>query len=287
MEIGTIRFPNLGLTLEHVGREITIGNFSIKYYGIIIALGFAAGLFLSMIEAKRTEQNPEDYLDYLLWVVIPAIIGARAYYVFFSWGYYKDHLLKIFAIREGGLAIYGGVIAAVLVLIIFCKRRKKSFFLMADTATMGLLVGQIIGRWGNFFNREAFGSYTNSLFAMQIPIQDTSYTTPELLEKAVQIGNINYIQVHPTFLYEGLWNLGVLFFLFIWRKKKKFDGELICIYLVGYGVGRAWIEGLRTDQLLIGNTGIPVSQVLAGVLAIIGIAAMMINRKKERWEIHR
>lgn len=281
--IGTIRFPNLNIVLEHVGKEITILGFSIHFYGIIIALGFLAGLAMAMHEAKRTEQNPEDYLDYMLWMVIPAIIGARLYYVIFSWEDYKDNLLSIFAVRQGGLAIYGGVIAAVLVLIIFCKIRRKSFFLMADTMVMGLLIGQIMGRWGNFFNREAFGGYTDGLFAMQIPIADASYTTPELLQKAVTIGVIDYIQVQPTFLYEGLWNLAVLLLIFFfWRKKKKFDGELLCVYLAGYGLGRCWIEGMRTDQLLLGSTSIPVSQVLAGVLAIIGISVIVVKRIRMR-----
>lgn len=281
--IGTIRFPNLNIVLEHVGKEITILGFSIHFYGIIIALGFLAGLAMAMHEAKRTEQNPEDYLDYMLWMVIPAIIGARLYYVIFSWEDYKDNFLSIFAVRQGGLAIYGGVIAAVLVLIIFCKIRRKSFFLMADTMVMGLLIGQIMGRWGNFFNREAFGGYTDGLFAMQIPIADASYTTPELLQKAVTIGGIDYIQVQPTFLYEGLWNLAVLLLIFFfWRKKKKFDGELLCVYLAGYGLGRCWIEGMRTDQLLLGNTSIPVSQVLAGVLAIIGISVIVVKRIRMR-----
>ena len=281
--IGTIRFPNLNIVLEHVGKEITILGFSIHFYGIIIALGFLAGLAMAMHEAKRTEQNPEDYLDYMLWMVIPAIIGARLYYVIFSWEDYKDNLLSIFAVRQGGLAIYGGVIAAVLVLIIFCKIRRKSFFLMADTMVMGLLIGQIMGRWGNFFNREAFGGYTDGLLAMQIPIADASYTTPELLQKAVTIGGIDYIQVQPTFLYEGLWNLAVLLLIFFfWRKKKKFDGELLCVYLAGYGLGRCWIEGMRTDQLLLGSTSIPVSQVLAGVLAIIGISVIVVKRIRMR-----
>ena len=281
--IGTIRFPNLNIVLEHVGKEITILGFSIHFYGIIIALGFLAGLAMAMHEAKRTEQNPEDYLDYMLWMVIPAIIGARLYYVIFSWEDYKDNFLSIFAVRQGGLAIYGGVIAAVLVLIIFCKIRRKSFFLMADTMVMGLLIGQIMGRWGNFFNREAFGGYTDGLFAMQIPIADASYTTPELLQKAVTIGGIDYIQVQPTFLYEGLWNLAVLLLIFFfWRKKKKFDGELLCVYLAGYGLGRCWIEGMRTDQLLLGSTSIPVSQVLAGVLAIIGISVIVVKRIRMR-----
>ena len=278
--IGTIRFPNLNIVLEHVGSEINIGGFSIKFYGIIIAIGFIAGLFVAMREAKRTGQNPEDYLDYMLWMVIPVIIGARLYYVIFSWDAYKNNLWDIFAIRQGGLAIYGGVIAGVLVLIIFCKIRGNSFFLMADTAVMGLLIGQIMGRWGNFFNREAFGGYSNGLLAMQIPVADASYTTPDLLDKMVTIGGIQYIQVQPTFLYEALWNLGVLLIIFLWRKKKKFDGELLCLYMAGYGAGRCWIESMRTDQLLIGSTDIPVSQVLAGILCIVGVAVIIIQRRK-------
>lgn len=277
---GTIRFPNLKLVLENVGNEIVILGFPIKFYGIIIATGFLVGLFIAMQEAKRTKQNPEDYLDYMLWVVFPAIVGARFYYVIFSWKDYKDNLMSIFAIRQGGLAIYGGVIAATLVLVLFCKIKKKSFFLMADTMIMGLLAGQIMGRWGNFFNREAFGGYTDGLFAMQIPVSDASYTTQELVSKSVVIDGISYIQVHPTFLYESLWNVVVLLGIFLWRKKKVFDGELLCLYLGGYGLGRCWIEGLRTDQLQIGDTGIAVSQMLAGFLFVFGFIVFIIGRKK-------
>ena len=282
--IGTIRFPNLNIVLENVGSEINLGGFSIKFYGIIIALGFLVGLYVTMREAKRTNQNPEDYLDYMLWMVIPAIMGARLYYVIFSWESYKDNIWDILAIRNGGLAIYGGVIAGVLVLWLFSKAREKSFFLMTDTIVMGLLIGQIMGRWGNFFNREAFGGYSTGLLAMQIPVADASYTTGELLDKVVTIGGIDYIQVHPTFLYEGLWNLLVLLIIFFWRKKKVFDGELLCLYMAGYGAGRFWIEGLRTDQLLIGATQIPVSQVLAGILCIIGVSVLLIKRRRNRKE---
>ena len=280
--IGTIRFPNLNLVLEHVGSSVNIGGFSIKFYGMVIALGFLVGLYVTMQEAKRTGQNPEDYLDYMIWMIIPAIIGARLYYVLFSWKDYKDNFWSIFAIRQGGLAIYGGVIAGVLVLVCFSKLKEKSFFVMADTIVMGLLIGQIMGRWGNFFNREAFGGYSNGLLAMQIPVADASYTTQELLDKVVTISGIDYIQVQPTFLYEGLWNLAVLIVIFLWRKKKVFDGELLCLYMIGYGSGRFWIESLRTDQLLIGSTQIPVSQVLAGILFLTGLIVLLIKRKEKR-----
>lgn len=275
-----IRFPNLGIQLGDFGTGINIFGFEIKYYGIIITLGFLLGFLVAKQEAKRTNQDPELYLDYFLVMVIPAIIGARAYYVIFRWDYYSKNLLEIINIRNGGLAIYGGIIVAIITLFIFCKIRKTSFFLMTDTACMGLLIGQILGRWGNFFNREAFGGYTNSLFAMQIPLNEASYTTPEILEHLVEINGINYIQVHPTFLYESLWNLGVLIIIFLYRKRKKFNGELLFIYLFGYGLGRFWIEGLRTDQLTIGNTGIAISQILAILCVATSSIAIIYNRLK-------
>lgn len=280
MMLAGINFPNLGISLPDFPSGFTIFGFEIKFYGIIIALGFLIGLWSATKEAKRTGQDPELYMDYLLWAIIPSILGARLYYVIFSWSYYKDHLNELFATRQGGLAIYGGVIAALLVLIIFCKVRKLSFFVMTDTAVMGLLIGQIMGRWGNFFNREAFGGYTDGLFAMQIPVGEASYTTTELLNQVVNVGGIDYIQVHPTFLYESLWNVGVLLLIFLYRKHKLFNGELLAIYLAGYGAGRFWIEGLRTDQLLIGNTGMAASQILAAILFVISIIVIVYKHIK-------
>jgi len=293
MNITDIRFPNLGILLSNLASGISIGGFEIKFYGIIIASGFLMGLWAAMQEAKRTGQDPELYVDYLLYMAIPAIVGARLYYVIFSWDYYKQDLTRIFRIREGGLAIFGGIIAGVLVLYIFSKVRKQSFFQMLDTLSMSLLIGQIMGRWGNFFNREAFGGFTKNLFAMQIPvdyfkevgrlgeIRNTGLLdhTVEAIADGVAT---TCIQVHPTFLYESLWNLGVLFILFLYRKNKKFDGELFAMYLTGYGVGRFWIEGLRVDQLRIGNTGLAVSQILAAVIAVTAFAVILYQRWKRK-----
>lgn len=291
MNATDIRFPNLGILFSNLGSGITIGSFEIKYYGMIIACGFLLGLLVAMWEAKRTGQDPELYMDYLICMVLPAIIGARLYYVIFSWDYYREDLSRIFMIRQGGLAIFGGVIVGVLVLILFARYRKQSFFLMTDTIVMSLLIGQIMGRWGNFFNREAFGGFCDGIFAMQIPV---SYfenmgrlgeiAATGLLEKTVDV-TINgitttCIQVHPTFLYESLWNLMVLLIIFLYRKHKKFDGELFCMYLMGYGVGRFWIEGLRVDQLTIGHTGLAVSQILSAVLAVGAFFVMVIVRRK-------
>ncbi len=294
MNITDIRFPNLGLLLSDLGSGITIFGFEIKYYGIIIATGFFLGLWVAMREAKRTGQDPELYVDFLLCMVIPAIVGARLYYVIFSWEHYKDDLIRIFRIREGGLAIFGGVIAGVIVLYLFSRIRKQSFWKMTDTICMGLLIGQIMGRWGNFFNREAFGGYTEGMFAMQIPVDYFreigrlgEITKTGLLDHAVEVvvngTSLTCIQVHPTFLYECLWNIGVLLLIFLYRKKKKFDGELFAMYLAGYGAGRFWIEGLRVDQLQIGSTGLAVSQILSAILVITALGAiifMHINLRK-------
>lgn len=163
-----IRFPNLGITIDSLGKSISIGGFSIAYYGIVIALGMIAGFYMASWQAKRLNQNSEVILDLALWDIFFAIIGARFYYVIFSWDYYSQHLTEIFNIRGGGMAIYGGVIAGVLTTFIFAKIKKLSFGELTDAACSGLLVGQIFGRWGNFFNREVFGGYTDNLFAMQL-----------------------------------------------------------------------------------------------------------------------
>ncbi|MGN0244142.1 MAG: prolipoprotein diacylglyceryl transferase [Lachnospiraceae bacterium] len=277
-----IRFPNLGISLPEFGTGFTLFGLEIKYYGIFIAIAFMLGLLVACREAKRTGQNSDDYMDFLLWMIIPAILGARLYYVFFSFDYYKEHPAEILAIRNGGLAIYGGVIAAFIVLLIFSRKKHLSMRLMLDTIAMSLPLGQAIGRWGNFTNREAFGCYTDSLFAMQIAVDEASYTTPELLEKLIVVDGISYIQVHPTFLYESLWNLAIVLIILLYRKRKKFDGELFAIYVCGYGIGRTWIEGLRTDQLQIGNSGIAVSQVLSAVLALAALGTVICKRVKRK-----
>lgn len=280
----SISFPNLGIHLENVGQSITVFGFEIAYYGMIIGLGVVAGILMAAHEAKRTKQDPETYYDLAIYAVVLSVIGARIYYVVFSWDQYKNDLLSIFNIRQGGLAIYGGVITAVIVVIVYARVKKLSFWQLADTAVLGLILGQIIGRWGNFFNREAFGEYTDNLFAMRLPMDAVRYSdvTETMLEYAEVIDGITYIQVHPTFLYESLWNLGVLLILLWWRKHKKFEGEIFLMYLFGYGVGRAWIEGLRTDQLLIPGIGWPVSQVLAVVLVIVSATLIVIIRNKKK-----
>ncbi len=274
----TIRFPHLGLTLNP-GKSFTVFGIEIAYYGVIIALGMLAGALVAYREAKKTGQKVDDYIDFTLYTLIAAIIGARIYYVIFEWDYYSAHPLEIFNLRAGGLAIYGGVLASALTLLIFTKVKKLKFWLMADTAVQGLIIGQIIGRWGNFFNREAFGGYTDSLFAMQLPVSEAKGITQELIEHLVTIDGVSYVQVHPTFLYEGTWNLLLFIGICLYKRHKKFDGEIFAIYLMGYGVGRFIIEGLRTDQLVIKALGgIAASQVLSIILIVLAVAFVIYNR---------
>ena len=276
----TIDFPNIGIHLKSVGDHITIFGFDIAFYGMIIGLGILTGLLIAAAEAKRSGQNPEDYFDLAIYAVIFSIIGARLYYVAFSWDMYKDDLLSILNIRQGGLAIYGGVIAAVITVFVFARVKKMSATLILDTAGLGLVAGQMIGRWGNFFNREAFGEYTNSFLAMRLPVDAVRGSDiTELMRKNMEtVKGVSYIQVHPTFLYESLWCLMVLIIMLIYRKHKKFNGEVFLVYLLGYGLGRFWIEGLRTDQLLIPKIVLPVSQILAGVLVVVSLALIIYKR---------
>ncbi len=273
-----INFPNLGIYLEHVGKNVEIFGFPIAFYGMTMAAGIILGYLLASWEAKRTGQNAENYLDLVMYAVVFSLIGARLYYVIFSWDSYKDNLLKILNFRQGGLAIYGAFIGAVLTVYVFTKKRKMNFWQVCDTACLGLLVGQIVGRWGNFFNREAFGGYTDGLLAMQLPVSAVRVgeITEEMWANLEVINGIEFVQVHPTFLYEALWNLGVLLLLLVYRDKKKFQGEIFFLYMMGYGIGRFWIEGLRTDQLLIPGIGLPISQLLGLVLAA-GSAAVLVT----------
>ncbi len=273
-----IAFPNLGIYLHNVPQAFYIGSFRVALYGCMIALGMLCGILMATHIAKKTKQSPDTYWDISIWLIIFSLVGARIYYVIFFWDAYKDDLLQIFNVRAGGLAIYGGVLGGILTAYIYCVIKKLYLPEILDTAVFGLLVGQIIGRWGNFFNREVFGGYTDGLLAMRLPVAAVRERdiTAELASKMSE--GVNYIQVHPTFLYEGLWNFGVLLFLLAFLKHRRFKGEMFLLYLAGYGIGRAWIEAIRTDQLYITGTSIPVNLVMGVFMAAASITAIVIIR---------
>jgi phosphatidylglycerol:prolipoprotein diacylglycerol transferase len=298
-----INFPNLGIELKNVPSGFEVFGYHIALYGVVIGIGMLCGWLIAEWTAKRTGQNPEYYLDFALVAIVMAVIGARIYYVAFAWDEFADDPLSIFNLRTGGLAIYGGIIAAVLTAFIYTRIKKYPFWLLADTGCIGLITGQIIGRWGNFFNREAFGKYTDGLFAMQLNRNDvagvfsSSISTERLqtiyagktaaLERILEIRNhivivdgVEYIQVHPTFLYESIWNLCLLAILILYTKHKKFNGEVMLLYLAGYGLGRVWMEGLRTDQLFLWGTPVAVSQLLSALIVITSVAVILWKRRK-------
>ena len=232
---------------------------------MLIALGFALAILYCSKHAPDFGIESDDFVDLMLWLTPLSIVGARLYFVAFRWQDYAADPKQIFAVWEGGLAIYGGIIAGVLVIVFFCRHKKIPVAAMLDLAVFGLLIGQILGRWGNFMNREAFGAETEIFCRMGL-------TDPA--------GNTIY--VHPTFLYESLWNLiGLLFLIrFVKRGMRRYDGQCAMLYFFWYGLGRAWIEGLRTDSLYLGSTGIRVSQLLSVVLALLmGLLLLLQIRK--------
>ncbi len=264
-------FPNLGIEIAHLPRvAFSLFGLEVYFYGLCIGLAIASGTLYAVHEAKRTGQNPDHYLNFLFYVVLACVVGARLYYVIFTWENYRDNLLKIFATREGGLAIYGAVIAAIITAIIYTRKNKMSFWLFADTAAPALILGQAIGRWGNFFNREAFGGISNGRFAMAYLKEQVPFVPDIVAEFPVMINGAAYIQVHPTFLYESLWCLFIFAVMNILKRLKRTDGEVFALYLFGYGMGRFAIEGLRTDQLLLWGTNLAVSQVVSIILVVAG-----------------
>ena len=267
-----IAFPHLGITLEHVGRSFSLFQFEIAYYGVIIAVGMILGISLIQHVARQSGQDEDSYFNLSVLTMLVGILGARAYYVLFSWDYYGKHPLEIFDFRGGGLAIYGGIIAGVLFLCFYCRRKKMPVLRVLDTCIVGVPLGQAIGRWGNFFNREAFGEYTDSLAAMKLPLAAVypGDVTETMMAHAVTEGEVTWIQVHPTFLYESVWNLCVFAALMYLTKRmnSRRQGMVFSAYLILYGIGRFFIEGLRTDQLLF--LGYPVSRLVSLVLIILG-----------------
>ncbi len=277
-------FPHLGIGIEKLQNSISVFGFRIAYYGIIIGIGMLVAVAVARFDYKRRGQKAEDIEDLALYSIVLSVLGARAYYVIFEWSYYSQHLGEILNIRQGGLAIYGGILTGILCCLVFCRRRHIPFFSIADSAVLGLLTGQSIGRWGNFFNAEAFGRYTDSFFAMRLreSIVNPNMLNDNVLTHAVRLGDELFIQVHPTFLYESVWNFCTLIFLLVTGPKKRFTGQIFWEYLMLYGIGRFWIEGLRTDSLLLWGTGLAVSQLLSGGLALLGLGMLLRGLRRSR-----
>ncbi len=269
-----IIFPGIGLTLSNVPEFLTIGPINISLYGLIIGLAMIAAFLWCYNECGYYNVDRDHFIDLTIVVIIAGIIGARLYYVIFSFDYYRNNPLSIFKVWEGGLGIYGGILLGLVAVIVCCRIFKLDFWLVADIVSLGVILGQIAGRWGNFFNREAFGDYTNGFTAMMIPydrIRSADFVTDNMLSNLIVENGEVFVSVHPTFLYESLWNLCVLIFLILFRKYKKFDGQIFLLYMGLYAFGRFFIEFLRTDQLQIGSTGIAISQVVAVIIFIVSI----------------
>ena len=267
----SIQFPNLGINLDYVGKSIHIFGFEITFFGLMIALGMLLGLGFIILEAKRCGEDPNSYLELLITSLITGVVGARLFYVCFSWNLYKGNIVQIFNIRNGGLVFYGGLFGGMLGAAIYCTVRRKPFMKMADTVSMGLVIAQIIGRWGDFFNRESFGEYTNTIFAMQLPLSSVSAgeVTSAMRENLETLGGTSYIQVHPAFFYESMWCLLLFLLMLVWKRKKRYQGEVFLRYLAGYGLGRFLIEFLRTDKMLIPGTSIGINQFISAVLFLL------------------
>jgi len=277
MDSPVIIFPHLGIEIQSLTGGFNIGSFHIAFYGVLIALGMVLAVLISMLRAKKTNQYSDHYVDIGIISIIAAIICARIYYVIFSLDQYTN-FWQIFNIRQGGLAIYGGLIGGIAATFFVCRYKKISFLRVLDTAAPGIVLAQALGRWGNFFNMEAYGGYTDNLFAMQIRYSDASgVISDELIKNMVNVNGTRYIQVHPTFLYESAWCLLVFILLMIFSRLQQYNGEVLLWYIGGYALERAFVEGLRTDQLRIGNT-IAVSQLLSVALLAGSFAILLINR---------
>ena len=276
-----LAFPNLGIFIKNLQNTIRLGNFTIAFYGIIISIAMLIGFTIVTYYAKKKNINDDIFYDVFIIIILLGIIGARAYYVIFKWDYYQIRPHEILDIRAGGLAVFGGIILAIIGIIIYCVVKKINVIKVLDLTMIGLTIGQAIGRYGNFFNMEAYGDYTNNLVAMRLREEylDPANITWVQSLNVIEEEGIRYIQAHPTFLYESCLNI-VLFIILIYliNKKYKFDGQLFATYLIGYGIIRAIVESFRTDSLMLGN--FKVSQLVAIICIVIGVTIYILNLKK-------
>ena len=270
MRDAAISFPMLGDWSVNFPASFEIFGFRIYFYGVVMAVAFIAAVLYAAHKSPKMGIKGDDIYSLVLWVLPMAIIGCRLYYVATEWDRYKDDLIEILYIWEGGIAMYGGIIAGVITVYVWSRAKKIPVGATLDVAGSALILGQVIGRWANFVNREAFGYQTDIFCRMGLtrPGEETVY-------------------VHPTFLYESLWNLiGFLIINFFWLKKgrRKYDGQVFIFYAMWYGAGRSWIEGLRTDSLYIPGTELRISQVVAAVSMIAGFIILLYNSARRHRE---
>lgn len=278
--IKTVSFPGLGLEFQINRIAFSIGNMAIYWYGILIAFSFILAILYALKRAKDFGVDPDRILDVIMGGAVGGIIGARLYYVAFKWEYYSQNLNMIFNTRSGGMAIYGGVIFGFLAGYLMCRWRKVKFLPAADIAANAFLLGQAIGRWGNFVNIEAFGSNTSLPWGMSSPGITEYLSQHEAELEAIGMNIDPNMPVHPTFLYESLWCIIGFALIALYAKHRKFDGELVLFYAVWYGSERMFVEGLRTDSLLIPGTSIRVSQILAALIVLIAAVVWIVLRNK-------
>ncbi len=276
----TVSFPGLGLDFEVNRVAFSIGDLPVYWYGILIALGFILAILYVSRRAREFGVDADRMLDVILGGAIGGIVGARAYYVILQWDYYGQNLSQIFNTRSGGMAIYGGLIGGVLIGLLMCKIRRVKFMPALDLVVGGFLIGQGIGRWGNFVNIEAFGANTSLPWGMSSSVITDYLTQHEAELEAIGMDIDPNMPVHPTFLYESLWCLLGFAFIAWYTRRRKFDGELTLLYMMWYGAGRAVIEGLRTDSLMIPGTSLRASQVLAAAMAVVAAIIWIVKTSK-------
>lgn len=294
-DLNEIQFPKLGWTFRIDPTAFKIGSLEVQWYGLIITLGLILAFIYCFPKMKRFGLDSDRTIDAVLGGIIGGLVGARLYYVIFNWDQYKDDLKSVFNTREGGLAIYGGIIGALAVGLLICKIRKVKILPMLDITCIGFLIGQGVGRWGNFVNQEAFGGKTDSFLGMtggriqEYIFENSASLGGSLTAEGSGIMNLELYPVHPCFLYESVWCLLGFVLLAFWSKRRKYDGQLLLMYMAWYGAERFFVEGLRSDSLYIGS--IRVSQALSALIFVVSVILQIvmfsrIRRDPERYVLY-
>ncbi|MDO4519292.1 MAG: prolipoprotein diacylglyceryl transferase [Eubacteriales bacterium] len=282
-----INFPNFNLNISYLPKAFNVFGYEITIYGIILAVSLMLGTAVIVLEAKRKHQSTNKYLGMIILALIGGVIGARAYYVLQHLDYYKNHVQDIYHVTGGGFSFYGGLLVGMLMVGVYCLIAKIRFGEALDTLTPGLLLSQVFAAWGNLFNREAFGEYTNSIFAMQIPLTDVrGQEVTELMNKnLVDIDGVSYIQAHPLFLYESIWCLLLMLVILGISRKKRFSGEVFLKYLAGFSFARGILEWFRTDKVGMFGSKISLTMIVSFFafiisLIVLSVRGTMANRRE-------